>query len=119
MNRRIERVNAVLRQEISRILATELKDPRISSMVSVIRVDTTPGLRSAKVYVSVLGDQTDKSNTIKALRSGAGFVRKNMRVTLRSVPVIEFHLDETIEQGANVLNLINKAARGSEATEAS
>ena len=119
MTRRIERVNAVLRQEMSRILATELKDPRISSWVSVIRVDTTPDLRSAKVYVSVLGDQTDKSNTIKALRSAAGFVRKSMRVSLRSVPVVEFRLDETIEQGANVLNLINEAASGSEATGAS
>lgn len=116
MTRRMERINVVLRQEVSRILATELRDPRMSSLVSVIRVDTAPDLRSARVYVSVLGDQTEKTNTIKALRSAAGFVRKSMRVTLRNVPAVEFRIDESIEQVAGVLKLIDKVVPGPEAS---
>lgn len=119
MTRRTERVNVVLRQELSRILATDLNDPRMSAMVSVIRVDTSPDLRSAKVYVSVLGDQDDKRNTLKALSSAAGYVRGNMHITLKHAPLLEFHLDETIEQGADVLTLIDRTASGPRATEAS
>ena len=119
MTRRMERVNVVLRQEISRVLAAELRDPRLSSMVSVIRVEASPDLGMARVYVSVLGDRTDKNSTLKALRSASGFVRKRIRhsLSLKTVPSVEFHLDESIEQGAKILKLINDVAPGPETNE--
>ena len=116
MTRRMDRVNVLLREEISRQLATELKDPRISSMVSVTRVDTSPDLGLAKVYVSVLGDQTAKSSTLVALKSASGFIHRSMRdhIALRKVPSVDFYLDESIEQGAKVLKLISDAAPDSD-----
>ena len=114
MNRRIERVNAVLRQEIGRILAEELRDPRLASMVSVTRVSTSPDLGKARVFVSVLGDEDDKINTLKAVRSASGYVRRNIRnrLSIRQVPSIEFHIDESIEQGAEMLKLFEEVAPG-------
>ena len=116
MTRRTERLNVVLRQEISHLLAEKLRDPRLPSMVSVTHVSTSPDLGVAKVYVSVLGDQTDKSNTLKALKSASGYVRRNIRqnLTLKTVPVVEFYLDESIEHGAELLKLIDQVAPGLE-----
>ena len=112
MNRRIERINALLRQEVSRLLATELRDPRLSSLVSVTHVETSADLGSARVYVSVLGDQSAKTNTLRGLSSASGFIRRNMRqhLSLRTVPSVAFYLDESIERGDEVLRLIDDAA---------
>ena len=114
MNRRMERVNVLLRHEISRVLAEEVKDPRVASVVSVMRVETSPDLHLARVYVSVMGDEADKKATLKALRSAAGFVRRNLheRVVLKSVPTVDFVIDQTIERGAEVLKIIDEASPG-------
>ena len=114
MNRRLERVNVLLREEISRVLPLELQDPRLSPLVSVTRVDTSPDLRHAKVYVSVLGSSTEKRSTLKALKSASGFVRKSIRphISFRSVPVVDFIIDESIEQGVELLKLISKVSPG-------
>ena len=120
MTRRMERVNVVLRQEISRVLADELRDPRLTSMVSVTRVEAAADLGFARVYVSVLGDPEAKIGTLRALRSARAFVRRRIRehVTLRNVPSIAFHIDESIEQGAEVLKIISEVAPGPEDSEA-
>ena len=112
MTRRMARVNVLLRQEISRVLATELKDPRLPVLMSVTRVDAAPDVRSAKVYVSVMGGAEEKASALKALRSASGFVRRSLRKTtsLRNLPSIDFRLDESIERGAEVLKLIGEAA---------
>ncbi len=111
MSRRLDRVNGVLRQEISRVLATELRDPRIPVVVSVTQVDASADLRHAKVYVSVLGDDAEKRLTIRALKSAAGFVHRNLRrsLSLKSVPTLRFVLDESIETGNHILGLIDEA----------
>ena len=108
MSRRIDRINGVLRQAISRVLAEELRDPRLSDIVSVVRVDTSPDLSNAKVYISVLGDHEAKTSSLKALKSASGFVHRGIRdqVSLRAVPSIRFFLDESIEEGAELLKLI-------------
>ena len=112
----MERINVVLRQEISKVLTTELRDPRLSSMASITRVDCAPDLSLAKVYVSVLGDDEKKSETLAGLKSASGFVRKSIRgiLTLKSVPAFEFYIDESIEQGTALLALIDKVAPGEE-----
>ena len=109
MSRRIERVNGVLRQEISRMLATELRDPRLSALVTVTQVETSADLRHAKVFVSVLGDRVDKKSTLEALRSAAGYVHRNIRhnLTMKSVPTLEFAIDNSIEKGAELLRMID------------
>ena len=114
MSRRIDRVNGLLRQEISSVIATELRDPRLTSMVSVTEVDTSADLRKAKVFVSVLGGPDDKAKTLKALRSAAGFVHRNMRgkLSLKSVPSLEFYIDDSIEKGAEMLEMIRRVSPG-------
>jgi ribosome-binding factor A len=118
MNRRNERVNVLLRQEISRLLATELKDPRLPSILSITRVETSPDLRVARVFVSVLGDKSEKADTLKALRSASGYVRRKLRqqVTLKMVPSVEFRIDESIERGAEMMKLISEAAPSPESS---
>lgn len=110
MSHRIERVNALLRQEIGSVVADELKDPRISSIVSITRVETSRDLGFAKVYVSVLGSDQEKSDTLRALGSAAGFIHRSIRPNLRmrSVPHFAFYLDEAIEKGAEMVAFIDK-----------
>lgn len=110
MSYRIERVNALLRQEIGSVVADELKDPRISSIVSITRVETSRDLGFAKVYVSVLGSDQEKSDTLRALGSAAGFIHRSIRPNLRmrSVPHLAFYLDEAIERGAEMVAFIDK-----------
>jgi len=119
MTRRMDRVNALLRQEISRVLAVELRDPRLASVVSVTLVDASPDLRHANVLISVLGDKSEKRRTLKALKSAAGFIHRNLRqkLTIKAVPSLDFHLDESIEHGTEVLRIIDQVTSTSETHE--
>ena len=103
MTRRVDRVNANLRQQVSEILANEVKDPRIDGMVSVVDVETTGDLRRAKVFVSVYGSD-DARKVLKALKSASGFVgrRLSKRLAMRTVPQILFRLDDSIERGSDL-----------------
>ena len=110
MSYRIERVNALLREEIGSVLAGELSDPRISPMASVTRVETSRDLGFARVYVSVLGTDEEKADTMQALGAAAGFIHRAIRphLRMRNVPHLAFHLDEAIEKGAEMLALIDE-----------
>ena len=112
MNRRMDRVNMLVRQEISRILAVEMNDPRLSSLISITEVRTSRDLRSAKVYFSVLGDEQQKQNTLAALESAGGFIHRTMKrnLKLKFAPFLSFQLDESIEQGTDMLGLISRNA---------
>ena len=110
MNRRMDRVNMLVRQEISRILSVEINDPRLSSLISITEVQTSRDLRSAKVYFSVLGDEHQKQNTLAALESAGGFIHRTMKrnLSLKFAPFLTFQLDESIEQGTEMLDLIDR-----------
>lgn len=112
MTRRTERVNDLLREAVSEILSGGLNDPRMATLVSVTRVDASHDLGRARVYVSIMGGQDDKSNTMRALKSASGYIRRKLRdrVDLRKIPALEFRLDETIERGTQVLKLIARVA---------
>ena len=114
MSRRTERINALLRQEISSILAKDLNDPRLAAMITVTRVDTAADLSRAKVYVSIMAHLDQKRRALKGLKSASGFVKRSLRprLTLRVVPQIEFHIDDSIERGVNMLQLIDEAMVG-------
>lgn len=110
MTRRMDRINDLLREVISQIISTELSDPRINTLVSVTRVETAPDLSRAQVHVSIMGSKIDKSTCMEALRSASGYVRKNLHstVNLKTIPDLNFCLDETMEQGNQVIKLIEK-----------
>ena len=114
MNRRLERVNSTVRAEISKVIASHVRDPRLYSMVSVTRVDTSPDLTNCAVYVSVLGDEADKRSAMRALGSAAGFIRQRMKpkLRMRAVPALEFHLDQSIERDAEFMRRISDAQPG-------
>ena len=111
MSRRINRVNDLLREEISRIITQDLEDPRLPEVLSITRVDTSPDTRYAKVNVSIFGDDLAKSNTIIALTGASGFIHKKLRRQLRmqNIPLLRFVLDESIEKGTDMLSLIEEA----------
>ena len=120
MSRRMERVNVLLRQEISRIVTEELKDPRLARFVSVTHVESAPDLRTAKVFVSVLGNDEEKGSTLKALKSASGFIRRSIHrhLRLQSAPSVQFRLDESIEQGTELLKLIEAVSPAPDAGKA-
>ena len=109
MSRRTERLNALFRSEISSLIVRGIKDPRISGVVSVTRVDVSNDLSYASVFVSVYGSDSDKRNTIKALKSATGFIRRELlhRITIRAMPILRFKLDDSIAQGNEILELID------------
>jgi ribosome-binding factor A len=112
MSHRIEQVNNLLRQEISELLRRQIKDPRLSSFLAVTEVITSPDLRHARVFVSRLGDETDRPETLKALGTASGFLRKELahRLRLRRIPELNFCWDDSIEQGDRILKLINQVS---------
>ena len=109
MSRRLERVNALLRREISRTISTELTDPRLSSLLTVTRVQCSSDLSRAKVYVSVLDD--GNSDTISALRSSSAVIRRALRVlNLKKIPQLAFHMDDSVQRGDEVLRLLDEVS---------
>lgn len=103
------RVNAEVMKELSLIIRSEIKDPRISSMVSVVSVEVAPDLKTCKAYISVLGDEEEKQKTLEGLNSASGFIRKELarRVNLRNTPEIKFIIDQSIEYGVKMTKLID------------
>lgn len=104
------RVNAEVQHELSNIIRNEIKDPRISTMTSVVAVDVTPDLKYAKAYISVLGSREEQENTIKGLKNAEGYIRRQLAasINLRNTPQISFVLDQSIEYGVNMSRLIDE-----------
>ena len=107
------RINGEIQRELSNIIRTELKDPRIGMMTSVTDVEAAPDLKTCKVYISVLGNQEESKATIQGLRSAEGFIRRMLakNLNLRNTPEIRFILDESIEYGVNMSKMIDDVAR--------
>ena len=111
MTRRTERINELLRAEISDLLQRDLKDPRISGLVSITEVDVSPDLRKAKVFVSVLGEEAEQESTMEAFTAAARYLRQQLtkRLTLRRTPELTFLRDDSLERGAHILALLDQA----------
>lgn len=107
---RTSRISGEIKKELSNIIRNDLKDPRLPEMVSVVSVVATKDLRYAKCYISVLGNDEEKENAIKALKSAAGFIRREIgqRILIRYTPELLFELDNSIEYGAYINKLISK-----------
>lgn len=119
MARRIDRVNELLRQEISQLLAREIKDPRLNGIISITGVSAAGDLRSARVYISVMGQEQAKREALDGIRSAAAFLRRELRdrITLRHTPHLTFHLDDSIEEGDRVLRLMDRLSPVEDAAE--
>jgi len=107
---RQNRIAGEMRKEIADIIRNSIKDPRIPDLVSVIAVRVTKDLSYAKVYISVFGSEDEKNDAMVALKNASGFVRREIgqRIKLRYTPEILFLLDDSIEQGIHINNLINE-----------
>ena len=108
-NNRMERIKEEYKRELASIFR-DIKDPRLSMMTSVVAVEITKDLKYAKIYVSVMGSEDEKKNSIAALKSATGFIKREIgsRLNLRAVPQPNFVLDNSIDYGAHINSLINK-----------
>jgi len=106
---RMRRINEVLREVVGAAIGTELSDPRIG-FVTVTSVKTSPDLRTAKVYVSVLGSEEEREATLSGLRSSRGVIQSKIaaETRMKRTPTISFHYDETIEQGVRISRLLEE-----------
>ncbi len=109
MTRRVDRLNGLLRQEISHLLSREIKDPRLNGIISITEVQTSSDLRNARVFVSVLGDQETKDAALDGIQSAASFLRRSLRdrLKLRYVPFLKFALDDSIADADALLRVMD------------
>ena len=109
MTRRTERLNDLLREEISHILIREMRDPRLSVLVTITRAEVTVDVRQAVIHVSILGTAEEKKATMEMLRSAAGFIQRELKPKLatKQVPFLTFKLDESIEEGMRMAQLMD------------
>ncbi len=103
------RINGEVQKKLSRIISREIKDPRIHAMTSVTHVMVTPDLKECKAYISVLGDDQAKEDTLAGLKSASGYIRKELArsINLRNTPEITFYIDESIEYAINMSKKID------------
>ena len=116
------RVNEEVMRELSNIIRGEIKDPRIHPLTSVVAVEVAPDLKTAKAYISVLGNEKAQADTIAGLRSAEGFIRGALAksINLRNTPQITFVLDQSIEYGiamSKKIDEVTKNDRGAESEE--
>jgi ribosome-binding factor A len=111
-SRRQEQIAEFLRDEVSEIIAREMKDPRLG-FVSITRVGLSPDLRHARIFISVFGSEEEREASLRALSGAAGFVRHQLkpRMHIRHVPEISFRLDRSLEHADQVSRTLNKIKR--------
>lgn len=107
------RINGEVQKALSEIIRSELKDPRIHPMTSVVQVSVTPDLKICKAYISVLADEEQAKDTIRGLKSAEGYIRTQLakKVNLRITPDVSFVLDQSIEYGVRMSKLIDDVTK--------
>ncbi len=108
------RVSQAIKRELSQIIKRDLEDERIPDIVSITEVECAADCRSARVFVSVFGNEDEQANTMLALNEHLGFIRGEIcrRLKLRFAPEIQFKLDHSLERGARIFDILNKISRG-------
>jgi len=116
MTRRTERINDLLREELSDLLRRAVKDPRLGGLVTVTEVEVSVDLRHARVFISVMGSQEEHEDAFRALEAARPFLRRELgkRLSLRRTPDLSFRRDDTLEHGARLLALIQEATSDEE-----
>jgi ribosome-binding factor A len=105
MSRRTERVSDLIRDELSDLLLREVRDPRLDALISITRVEVSPDLYNARVFVSVMAQPAQQQDALRALNAAASFFHRELkgRLQMRRIPFLAFRLDTSIEEGASVL----------------
>ena len=113
-SRRVARVAALIKREVSQMLLSEIKDDRVGAgMVSVTEVEVSGDLQHAKIFVSIYGSEEAKSQTMSGLESSVSYVRKELgsRMQLRRTPTVKFFEDFSLERGDKMLDLLDKISQ--------
>ena len=107
------RINGEVMKELSTLIRTECKDPRIHPMTSIVAVEVAPDLKTAKVFISVLGDEEARKDTLRGLRSAAPYLRTQLAksINLRNTPELFFVADQSIEYGVAMSKLIDNVTK--------
>ncbi|MFH1016338.1 MAG: 30S ribosome-binding factor RbfA [Chloroflexota bacterium] len=110
MSHRIEKINQVIRKEISDLLQREVKDPRLGEFIAVTDVVTSPDLKYARVYVSRIGTEEEKQEILKTLNAATSYFHKELTrsIRIKRVPELSFHWDDSIERGDRLMRLIDQ-----------
>jgi ribosome-binding factor A len=113
MTQRTDKIDELIRQEIGQALEREVTDPRIG-FVTVTKVETQPDLSRARVWVSIIGTEAERKQALIALRGAMPFIRHGLgtKIRLRRIPELDVRLDDSIERGTRVLQIINELAAG-------
>jgi ribosome-binding factor A len=116
MSYRIERVNQLIRQEISDLLLRQIKDPRLGNFLSINEVETAPDLKHAKVYVSCICTEEEKKEIMSTLETASGYLHKELskRIKMRYVPALSFFWDNSIEKASHINSLIDQVSKPKE-----
>ena len=116
MPHRIERINNLIRREVSVLIQQQVKDPRLDAFVSVTAVTTSPDLKHAKIFVSCIQGKQEQQKTLEALNTARGYLRTELarNLKLRRIPELSFHWDDSIEHGDHILRLLDQISSGQE-----
>ena len=108
--RRQARLGSLIEQIVSELLQRQIKDPRVHGLVSITRVEVSQDISHARIFVSVMGTEEERRETMRALDHARGFVRSRLgeELTIRHIPDVQFVLDRSIEEGDRVLALLNQ-----------
>lgn len=109
-NKRIKRLNSLLKEVLSEVIMKEVKDPRLAPLVTVTDVDIAGDLRTAKVSISIIGTDKERRDTLEALESAAGYIAisASKKVVMRYFPALTFKLDTSVDQQMRINALIEK-----------
>lgn len=110
------RVNGEVQRVLAEIIRSEIKDPRINPMTSVVSVEVAPDLKTCKAWISVLGNEESQKDTLAGLRSAQGYIKNQLarKINLRNTPEIRFIIDQSIEYGVNMSKMIDDINRADE-----
>jgi ribosome-binding factor A len=105
----MRRINEAIREVLGAAITTDMKDPRIG-FVTVTDVDTSPDLRSARVYVSVLGSEAERDRTLEGLNSSHGFLQSRIagEMRIKRTPTLSFHYDDSVDRGVRISRLLEE-----------
>lgn len=112
MSHRIERVNNLIRREVSELIQHHIRDPRLDEFVAVTEVNTSADLKYAKIFVSCIGGKQEEEKVLGVLNAAAGFLRTELarNVRLRRIPELSFFWDDSIERGDHILRLLDQVS---------
>ena len=107
------RINGEVQRVLAEVIRSEIKDPRINPLTSVVSVEVAPDLKTCKAWISVLGNEESQKDTLAGLKSAEGYIKNQLakRINLRNTPQIRFIIDQSIEYGVNMSKMIDDVNR--------